>query len=155
MQLDEILIFHTDQVKNYAFCLLHVKSLKCHDSISFSLNEDLSFNDMSEFLMEEFSSKERLVASYGNEQFYHFQKNVNNNPFSLNFLNIQTLFSIIFNVQNEVSSDKALELLQLSVPKANDLEDVVLNSALILKECLRGPIPIINSKSGRQKVYDI
>ena len=144
-------------------CFLNAKSLSARDPFSVivkpSVNltqyciektgitpEDVSsgvdFLELLSFL-EEYNVNSMPWASYGSFAQHVFLNQCRQAskpfPFSDRFLNIKSLFPLIFNLPYELSLKEAIKKLDIKVSLEGDSMDDALNVSILFKEIMRGP----------------
>ena len=145
-------------------CFLNVRSLASRDPFSLIVKpstnltefcirktgitpEDVSsgvdFCDLLDFLREQ-SVDSMPWASYGSFAQHVLRSQCGRDseslPLSDRFLNIKSLFPIIYNLKHELSLKSAMKELDIPVPgEGMDSRDEALNVSILLKELLRGP----------------
>lgn len=152
------------QVIEFGACLLNLGTLRAHEPFSVLIKptkeisqyctkrtgiapEDISsgasFFDAMEAVRDMFDSNAHPWASYGTFAHDILRRQCADMkvlyPFSNRFLDVKSLFAMMFNLTNEVSPKEAMRKLNLHLPEAKDSQDEALNAALILSECFRGP----------------
>lgn len=108
------------------------------------ISSGVSFCEAISFLEDAYGNVGAMPwASYGSFAKHVIEKECSNkkieNPLSDRFLNIKSLFPIIFSLRQEVSLREAIRKLEIEIPEGKDSRDDALNAAIVLKETVRGP----------------
>lgn len=81
------------------------------------VDEGISFREACSILRQEYFSKERVWASYGDYDRRQFERQCQaqkvNYPFGVSHINVKNLFAVIHALPHEVGMNEALELLDI------------------------------------------
>lgn len=157
-----------DSIKNkeiieFGGCLLNVRSLQTSDPFSVlvkpqgtvsnyctkktgiapeDLSSGVSFIELVDFINEFIGVKDKSWASYGTFAQHVILNQCNKYnlefPFSDRFFNVKSLMPMIYNLDYEISLREAIRTIGISVPQGDSRDDAI-NTAIVLKELLRGP----------------
>lgn len=156
--------FNNKEVIEFGGCLLNIKTLQTYDPFSLivkpngevtpyctkrtgltpdDVSSGVSFIDLLGYIEEVYGISSRPWASYGSfaKHVLEIQCQKENIIFPLSdrFLNVKSLFPVIFNLYQEVSLRDALKKLSLEIPDGDDCRDDAINTSIVLRESMRGP----------------
>jgi inhibitor of KinA sporulation pathway (predicted exonuclease) len=105
------------------------------------VQEGVSFKEACLILQEEYLTKKRTWASYGDYDRWQFEKHCSafnvEYPFAPRHINVKNLFAIIKKLNNEVGMASALQILNLPLEgRHHDAEDDAWNVANILSKII-------------------